>query len=112
MHLFVVCCEQAGVNFTEQAKNNEPEIVEINNNEAAGSSGQGDCQTVLQVSKVSVEHPQYVDSTTTADSMLDADIETYFSVNRETTKITFELEEETEVSRLVLRDIIGIVEIS
>lgn len=53
---------------------------------------------MLKVSKVEVEHSSYVDEDTDVDNLFDEDLDTYFSIHRESTQITFELEEETEVN--------------
>lgn len=93
---------EAGVNFTEDAQETESEVVDIETNDAAGSSGQGDCETVLMINKVDVEHASYSDSSTSVDNLFDADLGTYFSVNRESTSITLELEEETDVNGIAI----------
>ena len=89
---------QAGINYTDEALETEPEVLTIGTNSAAGSNGQGECPTVLKVEKVSVKHAFYADSTTEVDNLFDADLATYYSINRESTQITLQLEEETEVT--------------
>lgn len=89
---------EAGVNYAQEAEDAVSYIYEIETNTAAGSSGQGECATVLKVSKVEVEHATYSDPATEVDNLFDADLDTYYSVNRESTSITLELEDETEVN--------------
>ncbi len=91
---------EAGVNYTDEAQEAEPEIDVIETNESAGESGLGKCGTVVKVSKASVHHPQYADHD--IDNLLDGDLETYFSVHRESTHVTFELEEEMEVDGIAI----------
>lgn len=93
---------EAGVNYTEEAEGAVPSMYEIQTNTAAGSSGQGECATVLKVTKVEVEHADYADRTTDVNNLFDADLDTYYSVNRESTSITIELEEETEVNGMAI----------
>ncbi len=93
---------EAGVNYTEEAQEAEPEIETVETNEAAGSSGLGSCGTVVEIKKVSVFHPQYVDSTTAIENLFDSDLTSYFSVHRESTHVTFELEQETEVDGIAI----------
>lgn len=93
---------EAGVNFTDQALDSEPEISTIETNDAAGTGGQGQCGTVVGVSQVMVDHAQYVDPTTDVNSLFDADPESYFSVNRESTRVTLELNEEVEVNGVAI----------
>ncbi|CAB1113419.1 unnamed protein product [Ectocarpus sp. CCAP 1310/34] len=78
---------EAGVNFTNDAKDSEPEIDVIETNESAGLTGLGSCSTVVEVKQA---------------NLLDGTTETYFSVHREGTAITLELQEETEVNGVAI----------
>lgn len=93
---------EAGVNFSEDAKDSEPEVETIETNDSAGSDGLGQCASVLKVSKTSVQHPDYADSSTDIDNLFDGSTSTYFSVHRESTYITMELEEEADVSGVAI----------
>ncbi|CAM9476129.1 unnamed protein product, partial [Hapterophycus canaliculatus] len=93
---------EAGVNYTGDAAESEPEIDVIETNESAGSDGLGSCSSVAKVSMASVQHPEYADSSTTVDNLFDGDTDTYFSVHRESTKIVFELEEETQINGMAI----------
>lgn len=90
----------AGVNYANNAEVAEPETVAVVTNQSEGTTGQGECTSVLKVSRVEVEHPDYADHST--DYLFDADLETYFSVHRESTKITFELEGDNEVDGIAI----------
>lgn len=92
----------AGVNFADGAKDSEPEIDTIETNDSAGSEGLGECSSVLKVSKTSVQHPDYADATTSVDNLFDGSTSTYFSVHRESTYITMELEAEADVSGVAI----------
>lgn len=89
---------QAGVNFALSRESSVDEIYNVETNEAGGSSGLGECATVLEVEKVKVEHAEDADDTTSVDNLFDSDMKSYFSVNRESTTLTFELKEETDVN--------------
>lgn len=93
---------EAGVNYTDGAKDSEPEIDIIETNESAGSDGLGQCGSVLKVSQASVQHPEYADSTLSVDNLFDGDASTYFSVHRETTYITMELVQEADVNGIAV----------
>lgn len=93
---------EAGVNFTDEAKNSEPEIEVIETNESAGSSGLGDCAAVAAVGKTSVQHPDYADDSTSVENLFDGDVDSYYSIHRESTYITLELENEVEVSGVAI----------
>ncbi|CAM9149559.1 unnamed protein product, partial [Ectocarpus sp. 4 AP-2014] len=93
---------EAGVNFTDDAKDSEPEIDAIETNESAGLTGLGSCSTVVEVKQASVLHAEYADSTTEVSNLFDGTTETYFSVHRESTAITLELQEETEVNGVAI----------
>eukprot|EP00752_Nemacystus_decipiens_P002937 g2732.t1 len=92
---------EAGVNFADGA-DDEPEVSTVETNESAGSDGLGQCGTVLAVDKTSVQHPDKADSTTSINNLFDGDLDTYFSVNRESTYITMELSEEVEVNGIAI----------
>lgn len=89
--------EEVGVNFSDGV-DDTPVITEIGNNESAGGDGMGGCAVVLEVAKFKSEHESYQDSNTSPESLFDNNIGTYYSVNRETTKFTMELEDETEIN--------------
>ena len=93
---------EAGVNYTEDAQESEPEIDVVETNESAGSTGLGECGSVVQIKKVSVQHPDKADSTTSIDNLFDGTLDTYFSVHRESTYFTFELQQETEVNGMAI----------
>ena len=93
---------EAGVNFSEGAKDSEPEVEAIETNESAGSDGLGQCGSVLAVSKTSVQHPDYADSSTVIDDLFDGSLDTYYSVHRESTYVTMELAEEAEVNGVAI----------
>ena len=93
---------EAGVNYTEDAKESEPEIDIIETNESAGSSGLGSCGSVVAVKKGSIQHPEYADSSTSISNLFDGAVDTYFSVNRESTQFTLELAQETEVNGIAI----------
>lgn len=93
---------EAGVNFSEAAIESEPEIDTIETNANAGSAGLGECGSVLKVAQTSVQHPDYADSSTDINNLFDGDIDTYYSVHRESTYITMELEEEAEVNGIAI----------
>ncbi|CAM9572458.1 unnamed protein product [Ectocarpus fasciculatus] len=92
---------EAGVNFAEDV-DSEPEIDVVETNESAGSSGLGDCASVAAVGKTSVQHPDYADESTTTDNLFDGDVDSYYSVHRESTYITLELENEVEVDGVAI----------
>lgn len=89
---------EAGVNYTDEAKDSEPEVEVIETNESAGSTGLGSCGSVVAIKQASVLHPDYADPDTDVSNLFDQDQLTYFSVHRESTHVIFELEEETEVN--------------
>lgn len=93
---------EAGVNYTDEAKESEPEIDVIETNDNAGSSGLGSCGSVVAIKKASVFHPQYADSTTEVSNLFDGTVDTYFSVNRESTQFTLELAQETEINGIAI----------
>ena len=94
---------EAGVNYTDEAKESEPEVDNVETNESAGSTGLGECGTVVEVKKASVFHPQYADPTTSIEDLFDGKVtDSYFSVHRESTQFTFELEQETEVNGVAI----------
>lgn len=93
---------EAGVNYTDEAKGSEPEVEVIETNESAGSTGLGSCGSVVAVKQASVLHPDYVDPDTSVGNLFDSDLDTYFSVNRESTHIIMELEEELEVNGMAI----------
>lgn len=53
---------------------------------------------MLKVVAVKVEHAEYADSKTDVENLFDGDLDEYYSVNRESTQITFELEGDLEVN--------------
>ncbi|CBJ32655.1 secreted protein [Ectocarpus siliculosus] len=55
---------EAGIKFTDDAKDSEPEIDVIETTESAGLTGLGSCSTVVEVKQASVLHAEYADSTT------------------------------------------------
>lgn len=65
-----------------------------------GTTGLGQCSTVLKVSDIEVQHSQYMDHD--PENLFDKDLSDYFSVNRESTEITFELEEEQDVNGIAI----------
>ena len=93
--------DDAGVNGAED---NEPTgssnkgVFTIETNENEGESGMGQCGTVLGVAKVEVEHTDDIGEGTEANDLFDDDLGSYFSVNRESTSFTIELEEEAEIN--------------
>ncbi|CAB1117755.1 unnamed protein product [Ectocarpus sp. CCAP 1310/34] len=93
---------EAGVNFADDAKDSEPEIEVIATNEAAGSSGLGDCASVAAVGKTSVQHPDYADESTSVENLFDGNVDSYYSVHRESTYIILELEDEVEVNGVAI----------
>lgn len=92
----------AGVNYTGDAETSEPEVETIETNESAGSTGLGNCGSVVAISQASVQHPEYADSSTSVENLFDGDDATYFSVHRETTYITLELEQESTVDGVAI----------
>lgn len=72
-------------------------ISKISTNSNAGGAGLGDCGNVLHVAKVLVEHDRFADSSTTVDELFDGDLDTYYSIHRESTSIVLELSELSEV---------------
>ncbi|CBJ30799.1 FirrV-1-B30 precursor [Ectocarpus siliculosus] len=93
---------EAGVNFADEAKDSEPEIEVIETNESAGSSGLGDCASVAAVGKTSVQHPDYADGSTSVENLFDSDVDSYYSIHRESTYITLELEDEVDVNGVAI----------
>ncbi|CAM9406766.1 unnamed protein product, partial [Hapterophycus canaliculatus] len=92
----------AGVNCADEDDDDESvdeadKIFEIETNENAGKSGMGECNTVVAVSKVKADHWDDRDTNTDPDAMFDGDLDTHFSVNRESTYHILELAEETEI---------------
>lgn len=67
-------------------------------NSAVSSGGLGVCDNVVAVKQAEVPLSTFVDSSTAIDNLFDGDTSTYFSVHRESTQITFELDEETEIN--------------
>lgn len=53
---------------------------------------------MLKVVAVKVEHAEYADPETDVENLFDGDLDEYYSVNRESTEITFELEGDMEVN--------------
>ncbi|CAN0385962.1 unnamed protein product, partial [Ectocarpus sp. 12 AP-2014] len=88
----VNCLPGVGVDTTEAEK-----IFEIGTNSMAGTSGEGECGVVASIGKVKVEHVDSIDPSTSPSDLFDGEIDTYFSVNRESTSLIMELEEEQEV---------------
>lgn len=93
--------DKAGVNGSDSVSNAE-ELFTVESNDGAGSSGLGSCGTVLSVSEVEVEHIEKMDTDTSVDDLFDSKISSYFSVNRESTSITLELEKETEIDGVAI----------
>ena len=93
---------EAGVNYTEDAKESEPEIDIIETNESAGSSGLGECSSVVAIKEAEIEHPTFANNENSINNLFDSNIETYFSVNRDSTEFTFMLEEETDVDSVAI----------
>lgn len=89
--------DKVGVNGADNSENDAEELFTVESNDGAGSSGLGSCGNVLSVSAVEVEHIEKMDTDTSVDNLFDSKISSYFSVNRESTSITLELEKETEV---------------
>lgn len=90
----------AGVNCQPAEGAGTPEedkIFEIDTNSMAGTSGDGGCGVVASIGKVKVEHVDNIDPVTNPSNLFDGDIDKYFSVNRESTSVIMELEEEQEV---------------
>ncbi|CAM9341807.1 unnamed protein product, partial [Laminaria digitata] len=88
--------DKVGVNGADNASDSE-ELFAVESNDGSGSSGLGGCETVLKVAEVEVKHIEKMDSDTSVDNLFDSKISSYFSVNRESTSITLELEKETEI---------------
>lgn len=89
----------AGVNGGSDGNDDTgPTEATVETNEGAGSSGLGECASVLKVSKMKVEHTDDVDNSNDMSNLFDGKIGTYFSVNRESTSFTFELDDETDVN--------------
>ncbi|CAN0404164.1 unnamed protein product, partial [Ascophyllum nodosum] len=84
----------AGVNFSEDAAESGSEVFEVNSQQ----SGEGDCGTVLKVVAVKVQYVEFADPENDIENLLDGDLDKYYSVNRESTQITFELEDDQEVN--------------
>lgn len=84
----------AGVNGNEDEQSEQYEV-ETN---AQGTSGMGECPIVLPIAKMEIEHADYVDEDLSPNNLFDEDLDTYYSVHRESTKLTFELEGEYDVS--------------
>lgn len=93
--------DKAGVNGSDNVSDAE-ELFTVESNDGAGSSGLGSCGTVLKVSEVEVEHIDKMDTDTSVDNLFDSKISSYFSVNRESTSITLELEKETEIDGVAI----------
>lgn len=89
-----------GVNAAFQDSAPQEEEIPIETTASEGTSGLGQCSTVLKVSDVEVQHSQYIDHD--PENLFDKDLTEYFSVNRETTEITFELEDEQEVNGIAI----------
>lgn len=91
----------AGVNCVDQDETDaipdDEKIAEIETNSNAGRSGLGGCSTVLSVNKIKSEHWDDRDTSTAPDSLFDGDLDTYYSVNRESTDFVLELAAEEEV---------------
>lgn len=80
------------------SRDSEDDIFKIESNDNEGKSGMGQCGTVLGVAKVEVEHTEDIGEGTEADDLFDGEKDTYFSVNRESTSFTIELEKEAEIN--------------
>ncbi|CAM9362869.1 unnamed protein product, partial [Sphacelaria rigidula] len=89
-----------GVNAAFQDSAPQEEEIPIETTASEGTPGLGQCSTVLKVSDVEVQHSQYIDHD--PENLFDKDLTEYFSVNRETTEITFELEDEQEVNGIAI----------
>lgn len=83
----------AGINYATSSSSESSFTI----NSVEFSSAVGDCETVAEVAIVEVLHPEYVDPDTELDNLFDGDLDTYFSVHRESTTLTFELDEEQTV---------------
>lgn len=97
--------DEAGVNGSDSddseatsSRDSEDEIFQIESNDNEGKSGMGQCGTVLGVAKVEVEHMEDIGEGTEANNLFDGEEDTYFSVNRESTSFTIELEKEAEIN--------------
>ncbi|CAN0400898.1 unnamed protein product [Ectocarpus fasciculatus] len=88
----VNCKPAVGTETSEEEK-----IFEIETNSNAGLSGEGGCGVVASIGKVKVEHVDNVDTETSPNNLFDGDVDTYFSINRESTSVIMELEEEQDV---------------
>lgn len=73
-------------------------VVEIRTNANAGGEGRGGCGMVLSVAKLEAEHMLDQDSKTAPDNLFDGNVQTYFAVKQDSTSLTLELDEETEIN--------------
>lgn len=78
------------------------EEVQVANTAGEGTTGLGKCTNVLAVKEMVVEHSDFANLELATKNLFDADLETYFSVHRETTKLTFELEGDHEVDGIAI----------
>lgn len=76
--------------------------MEVTDNAAEGTTGLGECTNVLGVKEMMIEHSEYADIEHASTNLFDANLDTYFSVHRETTKLTFELEGDHQVDGVAL----------
>ncbi|CAM9787554.1 unnamed protein product, partial [Laminaria digitata] len=96
--------DEAGVNGADDdddalgSRDSSEDLFEIETNDNEGDSGLGKCGTVLGVAKVEVEHEKDIGEGTEANDLFDGELDTYFSVNRESTSFTIELDDETEIN--------------
>lgn len=87
----------AGINYADGVESTS-EIVSIETNSLAGTSGIGGCRgSVASIRQAKIHHPAYQDPSTDVSNLFDGTLDTYFSVHRESTKFEFELDEATEV---------------
>lgn len=90
----------AGVNG--HMDSSKEEKVEVTDNAAEGTTGLGECSNVLAVKEMVIAHSEYTDIDQNSKNLFDADLETYFSVHRESTTITFELEGDHEINGVAI----------
>ena len=79
-----------------------PLIDEVQTNTLGVTGDDGECAMVLDAGKVQTEYSQFIDGTTDMQNLFDGNLESYFSVHRESTTITLELDAETTIEGVAI----------
>ncbi|CAM9899555.1 unnamed protein product, partial [Laminaria digitata] len=93
----------AGVNDAPDAGGDSSnELFEVAPNNIPSPDIPSRCGSPVGISKVSLEHDEYVNGNNHVDNIVDGDIDTYLAIHRESTQITFELDRELEIDAVAI----------